>query len=452
MKLKKYSILFTLGTIATSIVGTGLVSAACSNVTNTKDITIKTGSYDDQIKKVASSTITLAGAWRDARFFAGDEAENLVVVGATDPISNDGIQAKPGMKQGDIDVLSKIFLDTIAEANKQLKPISKLQKQLKKAKTEEEKANLTQQIEEAKKKASLVMELKNKTKQLFNIYSHDGYTKLGPNSNIRYNQNGDTKKAYSKTPEAGSDFFNIKEDGTWTPKENKEIKIMFIPSNDPKNVTTASSKLQKYINEKYNINTKITVAVDYKSASQQLKNNQIDLAFLPVNSWADLSGDSFFILQAGRSVQIVDPYKSLTNTSEAAINDETILVNAMNNYKKFGSKKLYISADSSQNPQSTIENQYAAELKNVVDSLVTDKTNSLPNVGFYRSYIYAKKGTEIEKIITKALKEQGSEWKLNWEDVKEHIQYGYTDTTSSASYTYPEKWFKKHFIGFKSFK
>ncbi|WP_277870954.1 hypothetical protein [Metamycoplasma phocicerebrale] len=180
-----------------------------------------------------------------------------------------------------------------------------------------------------------------------------------------------------------------------------------------------------------------------------MKSGSIDIAFLPIDTWATQSGDSSFILQAGRDVQIIDPYVSLDNTSQPKFSDEKMLVEAFNNYKTFNKDSLYINKDKTKNPDKTSEG-YTQDLKNHIDELA--KTGAdLPKVGFYRAYIFVNKDSKIYEIVSKALKEQGSNWTLNWKDVKEEVIYGYTSTTSASSFTYPEQWFKKHFKGFTSF-
>ena len=53
-----------------------------------------TQGYADQMSKLANKSITMAGAWADARTFAKEYAKDLIAVGSTDYISNDGVQAR----------------------------------------------------------------------------------------------------------------------------------------------------------------------------------------------------------------------------------------------------------------------------------------------------------------------------------------------------------------------
>ncbi|MDP4042700.1 PhnD/SsuA/transferrin family substrate-binding protein [Mycoplasmopsis arginini] len=411
--------------IATSVVPVtfGLISSQCTPTSTTPE-TIKTSGYADSFIKLANKSITVAGAWSDARFYAGEHANEIEVIGATKFISNDGVQARVGLKDGDIKAIQQLLINAVNEA--QVEASSGTE------------GNLT------------YLDKNNKLQSIFKIYNHDGYTPVGYESQITYDAAGNTKKAYVETPTGASEYitYNSETKAFATVAGAKEFKIQFIPSSDATLVQKATEKLQAYIASKGITNVKISVSSDYNAAAAALKAGSVDVAFLPIDTWAKLSGNSSFILQAGRNVQIIDPYASITDTSAPKFDDEKLLVEAFNHYKTFNNNNLYINKESASNPQAPTEG-YTAELKTHVDSLATGA--ELPKVGFYRSYIYARKDSELYKIVMKALKEQGSDWKLNWEDVSQHVVYGYTSTTSAASYVYPEIWFKKHFIGFKSF-
>ncbi|MGX9339847.1 hypothetical protein ACWXVM_00745 [Mycoplasma sp. 2261] len=404
----------------------GLISSQCTTDSNVE--AIKTQGYADAMQKLANKSITVAGAWSDARFYAKDHANDLEVIGATSHISNDGVQARSDLKLGDIKALQQLLIAAIKESNKQVKDNKDSNKE----------SNLT------------YLDKNNKIQSIFKIYNHDGYAPVGFDANIVYNINGDSKKAYEVIPKGDSEYisFDEKTSKFTTVDEKKNLKIQFIPSSDAALVQKATEKLQLWIKEKGIKNIEISVSSDYNSAATALKAKSIDVAFLPVDTWAKLSGDSSFIIQAGRNVQIIDPYISKQNPSTPKFNDEKLLVEAFNNYKIFNKNNLYINKEPSKNPNSTA-NGYNDELKTHIDSLATGE--ELPTVGFYRSYIYVRKDSEIYKIVIKALKEQGSNWKLKWSEVRDYVIYGYTSTTSAASYIYPEQWFKKHFEGFKSF-
>ncbi|MBN0970687.1 PhnD/SsuA/transferrin family substrate-binding protein [Mycoplasma phocoeninasale] len=427
MNIKKKKKFIAPGFLAISIIAatTPLLAISCTN--NSESSVIGTSGYSDSMSKLANGSITLAGAWADARFYAGEFENKIVAIGATDYISNDGIQARDGLKKGDIEAIQTLFIKTVHEAEKQAK--------------------------EGKESSLTYLDKKGKINSIFKIYNHDGYSKVALDSEISYNSVGDKKKAYPKTLENGNEYFEMNGDKI-TAKNKKAFKVAFIPSSDATLVSSATAKLQKYLNETLKLNFDISVATDYNAAAQSLASGSYDLAFLPVDTWAQHSGDSSFILQAGRDVQIIDPYASAANPSAPKFtsNDEKLLVDAINNYKNFNAtnkdKELYINVDGSKNPKAIVEG-YPKELKDVVDSLA--KGENLPKVGYYRSYIFANVDSEIYKIVQKALKEQGSNWKLKWDDVKSEIIYGYTSTTSSASFIYPEQWFKKHFDGFESF-
>ncbi|MCV3733757.1 hypothetical protein OF363_01755 [Mycoplasma enhydrae] len=423
----------TILTAAIAPIPLGLIAAKCGTVSIE---TQKTAGYADQMLKLANKTITVAGAWSDARFYAKDKADNLVVIGATQYISNDGIQVRHDLKKGDISALQALFSETVAKAAKEAKDLTD--------------AKATEPGELTYKDS------KGKIQSIFKIYNHDAYSVVDENAEIAFDINGNKKKAYKTKPTGASEY--IQYDATTKThtqvKDSKTLKVLFIPSSDATLVQNATEKLSKYFKDTKKLsNIDISVSTSYNAAAAALKASSTDVAFLPVDTWARESGDSMFILQAGRDVQIIDPYSSIANPSSPKFTDEKLLVEAMNQYKIFNNNSLYINKDGTKNP-SKIAEGYPKELKDVIDAIAQEaktKNVDLPKVGFYRSYIYARKDSEIYKIVTKALKEQGSDWKLEWNDVAKHIIYGYTSTTSAASFTYPEQWFKKHFKGFKSF-
>ncbi|WP_330463234.1 type 2 periplasmic-binding domain-containing protein [Metamycoplasma gateae] len=410
--------------IATPVlpVALGLISVQCQPEQSFE--AIKTNGYADQMQKLANKSITMAGAWADARFYEKTNPQDLVVIGATNYISNDGVQARSDLKLGDIKAIQQLLILAVNSAGAEAKSGVE--------------GNLTYK------------DSNNKLNSIFKIYNHDGYTPVGFESEITYNILGESKKAYATMPTGDSEYISYNEtDKTFsTVSADKKLKIQFIPSSDASLVQKATEKLARFFMEKSITNIEISVSSDYNAAASALKSKSIDVAFLPVDTWAKLSGNSSFILQAGRNVQIIDPYMSKENSSAPKFNDEKLLVEAFNNYKTFNNNNLYINKEAASNPQATTEG-YNEQLKAHVDSLA-DGTD-LPKVGFYRSYIYVNKNSEIYKIVKKALDEQGSDWQLNWDDVSKHVIYGYTSTTSAASFTYPEQWFKKHFIGFKTF-
>ncbi|WP_029608615.1 PhnD/SsuA/transferrin family substrate-binding protein [Mycoplasma simbae] len=423
-KLSKKFLIPSVSTASLATVAFGLISSQCTNTKETTPETIKTSGYADSFNKLANKTITAAGAWADARFYAGEHASEIEVIGATSYISNDGVQARPGLKAGDIKAIQQLLITAVNDAQAEAKSGTE--------------GNLT------------YTDSKKKLQSIFKVYNHDGYTPVGYESQITYDAEGNSKKAYDQTPTGESEYVTYTEaTKTFATVENaKKLKIQFIPSSDPTLVQKATEKLQAYIASKGITNIEISVSSDYNAAASALKAGSVDVAFLPIDTWAKLSGKSSFILQAGRNVQIIDPYLSRENTSAPKFTDEKLLVEAFNGYKTFNNNNLYINKDAASNPQAVAKG-YSAEIKAHVDSLATGE--ELPKVGFYRAYIYARKDSQLYKLVMKALSEQGSNWKLNWEDVSEHVVYGYTSTTSAGSYVYPELWFKTHFTGFKSF-
>ncbi|MCV3743369.1 PhnD/SsuA/transferrin family substrate-binding protein [Ureaplasma sp. ES3154-GEN] len=443
-KLNKKILFSTMGALA--IAGSVIAIAASCNNSGSSAADVKgkfeaknSGSYATQMSDLAGGTITLASAWGDAAsIYAKDNRDDIIVVGATTAIANDGVQVRNTLKKGDIKALQILFTEAIKKAKENEKAL---------------KANPNAENKE------LTIDVGGKSKSVFSVYNHDGYAQLvDENAEITVNPQGDKRKLYSKSPEEGSEYFEISSDNKVTKKTgSKKLKVQFIPSGDPTNVQKAVSKISEYFNTMGLDNFEITVSTSYDQAANSLNNGLLDVAFLPVDTWATKAQNTNFILQAGRSVQIIDPYVSLDQTFTPAFTSEKLLVDAANGYRTFskganGKVQLYIQGTG--NP-TTVSEGYPEALKTVVDKLATaanGDTNNLKTVGFYRAYIYARKDSEIAKMIQEAMKKQGENWKLNWNDVKGLIKFGYTSKTSSASYTFPEEWFKKHFDGFTSFE
>ncbi|WP_277870953.1 hypothetical protein [Metamycoplasma phocicerebrale] len=184
-------------------VSIGLVAAKCQS---NFDV-VKTTGYADSMQKLANKSITVAGAWSDARFYAGEKAKDLIAVGATEFISNDGVQARQDLKKGDIEAMQQLLIKAVNEAAAQKKS--------------NKEGNLT------------YIDSQGKIQSIFKIYNHDGYTPVGYDSEITYNIKGDKKKAYKNTPTGESEY--IKYDSatkTFTKVGTKKIKIQFIPSSD----------------------------------------------------------------------------------------------------------------------------------------------------------------------------------------------------------------------------
>ncbi|QSF13867.1 PhnD/SsuA/transferrin family substrate-binding protein [Mycoplasma sp. Mirounga ES2805-ORL] len=426
--MKKFSKLGFIAISASTVIAAPALSAGCSKKIN-MNVTVKTAGYSDSVAKLIQKDITVTGAWSDAVTVYGakkfpDEYKKVKAIGVTDFIQNDGIQARGTLKADDVKGVQQMFINVINEAAKQAKG------------KPESATSLTWDF--GKKKDG-----KTVCESIFKIYNHDGYSAVALDAELKINANGDMKKAYQTPLEQGGDYFN--NDGTW--KTNaKALEIQFIPSGDATIVKEATAKLEKYINETLKFKVKITVSSNYNAAAQALSKDSIDIAFLPVDTWAKLSGKSNFIVQAGRDVQIIDPYLE-GNPAAPALNNEIELINAFNHYKEFNNNNLYVSGNKSERPTAVVEG-YSANLKNAVDNL---KEGTLPPVGYYRSYIFARTDSEIYRLVTNAIKEQGANWKLKWDNVKQYVKFGYTSTTSSSSYTYPEHWFAKHFDGFESF-
>lgn len=142
----------------------------------------------------------------------------------------------------------------------------------------------------------LQLTVDGKLKSLFSIYSHDGYMPLysGHKVNVM-NETGHVVEtdvnsditAGTAFTAAESDYFQ--EDATSTlgfvskAEQKTPLKITFIPSNDPAQVTKATEKLNAFFT-KAKINVVINVSSNYNVAATSLKTNQIDVAFLPVET------------------------------------------------------------------------------------------------------------------------------------------------------------------------
>ncbi|QKT05708.1 PhnD/SsuA/transferrin family substrate-binding protein [Mycoplasma sp. OR1901] len=425
LSISKLGSLMTIATLP-------VIAASCSNSnsgTSKADANfklVKANGYSDEMTKLDLGTATLAAGWGDTRALIKN-SNNLVVVGATETIANDGVQARSTLKRGDVEAIKSILQHAIKDKQNPKLQISDIQNP-------------------------------GKTKFVFKTYSHNDYSSVDENGQIIIDTKGTKVNTYGTPLVDGSDYFVKNQDGTFARKQgsNNKFKIQFIPSSDPAEVRKASQALETYLNEKgYNI--EISTATEYNAAANALKEGSIDVAFLPAGSWAEQAQGTNFILVAGRGVQIIDPYESVTNTTTPAFKDEKILVDAINGYNTFNAKngksKLYIPNTLENAPQTVDEqNGYSQVLKNKVESIINAANGNVPVVGFYRSYVMAKKDSEIAVKIQNALKTQGSNWTLPWDEVKGLIKFAYTSTTSSGSYIFPEAWFKKHFTGFTSFK
>lgn len=402
------------------------VVTAVSCVDLTDDIAINCGSYAGSFQKLANGDISVAGAWGDARFYAGDQAKNIESVGVeATRISNDGIQVRSGMKMGDEIALQKIFAELIIES-----------------------------------KTNAALQLKGKS--LFSIYSHDGYTALKQGSEVNA-MIGGKPRAVSTNSDVTSDTFDEAQseyfitagsnEGFNGFKSKKTLKIVFIPSNDPSLVHEATKLLEDFLKSK-NVNTEIAVSTNYDLAATQLANDQIDVAFLPVETWHEHAGNTKFIIQAARPTQIA----TMTISNEAALPGASLAseLKAVELFNKYG--QLYLKDINDSKVTSEAKTNFLnaaqtagsdeAKIKAFADSHATDANAMM--AGAYESWIYARKGSPFDLYIKANGKQDG--WKLNWSAVSEDVIYGYTSSTSASAYVYPEIWFQNHFDGFKSFQ
>ncbi len=466
-------LLLSLGTAITVVAPIATIVACGSGaVTEKLGISVKTAGYEDSMNQLGTDKISVAGAWGDARFYAKENASKLKAVGVNvHKISNDGGQVRSNLKAQDIKGLQEIFIATITEANKQAAAY--------KAWATADPAPATLSIAEFKKTgapADLIILMDKKVKSLFQIYSHTSYSPTN-DTNAKasvvdgVNTDGTTKyieKQMTKIAPAataiGGDFFEANADagaiaGIKT-KANKTLKITFIPSKGLAAVTAAANLLNEHF-KAHKITAVINVTANYNVAGTALKEKNIDMAFLPVDTWHKEADGSNFILQAGRSTQVaaLTLTGSVVSFDNALITDEKLAVKAMNELGQLYYKDLPATGGE-------VNATWAGEDKNrkaFVTAYTTDtdpihalavgiypggnaKIVLAQIAGSYESWIYTNENSDFYKAI------HGHEGeKQKWDDVKTIVKYGYTSTTSASSYLYPEEWFYTHFDGFTSF-
>ncbi|WKX02462.1 hypothetical protein [Candidatus Mycoplasma mahonii] len=457
--------LSTVGTIGVIVSPVAMVlSCGSSNLGVTmKDIegTLTTG-YADSIGKVALGTLSLAGGYSDLRANIRDGGDEKVsVLGVVHKrIANDGLQARSDMKPADQKAFQIIF------------------KQLVRLSADE---------------SSLQVLLDGEVKSLFKVYSHNDYTSLDKNTKITYLEDGVAKEANALKGEApeisaspaddDSDYFSVTNlnalrllTSTSTISDVKNalsttkarFSVQMIPSKNPTDVQSVAVALKSFFDNATGKDNPIAASANYSVAARQLESRQIDLAFLPVDTWATIAPSTNFLLQASRStivgtmIQEGNTLKKPTST----IGDSSIAVQALD---KFGSLYLSDLKDIDPNTLSgesdfvdrapkfpSWEANFNAAVTNTNDPLhdfvlaalfarhtYTDRTNDIYKAGSYESVIYGKTDSEITRKISEAVKAK-SNFSMPLSDLGT-VTYGYTSITSSSSYLFPELWFNSHF-------
>ena len=449
MKAKK--LLIILGSVTTLAMPIATL-VSCGSTAGTPKFAynhvpvVKTSSYTDSIGKVLSKDITVAGGFSDIRTLASNktDAYNLTApIGVeTQRIANDGIQVKGNMAAGDQWNIQQLFKKIIEDPS------------------------------------GPTITVHGKKESVFKVYSHSDYAV--PKKTIPYINKGKpaekSRIGGTIAPLPTGTVAKFKKNVGVTKitdipysdfATNSKLNILFIPSNDPSSVTAASNSLAKFLNDR-NIKVNIQVANDYNAAASQLNTGKIDMAFLPTDTWAEGAPKSNFILQAARDAQVatlnvsgataVQPSTTINNEEIATLasgafgqlhikNLPLIASTPMNKWVLKGMEPEVKAFKAAYNAAKPTDPFYA--LHDLAHKAIAyRKTEGLKPEGFkatnYESMLYARKDSKFSKEVMAALKKQGSNWKLNWKLTKD-IKYGYTSTTSSASYVFPELWFIKHF-------
>lgn len=409
-----------------------LTLTACGGTTSNATVAgVKVTDYADGINKMIAGDVDFAGAWADVRTTVDGSSNSIEAVGVEkNRIANDGIQARENISSHDIAVIQSLFIKMINDTNN---------------------ANL--------KLAS--------GKSLFSVYSHSAYVPTtSTTKKVTYlNAGVPTQKTMSSTAPAdsidsvdGALFKRVANKNDYASYETADgvtLKIEFIPSNDPTLVTEASTKLKTFLNS-IDVKAEVTTATDYNTAARKLNEKTIDLAFLPVNTWATEAAQSKFILQAGRPTQVatlgwdgtkVELTETMTNQRHA-----TKVMNELSQLflqDVTTSKLATAAAGSNAEKFKTIKDSASHDLKDWATKVTAfadanEGKNEVMIAGSYESFIYAKKGSEFSKLINAAY--ANTNYNEDWtaELGANEFKYAYTSTTSGASYVFPELWINRH--------
>lgn len=410
----------------------------------------QTTSYADGVSKLLAGNLDFVGGYIDVRTTVSntDRFTQGKIVGMTSyRISNDGIQARGNMTAGDQYVVQQLF---------------------------------QKMIRESVTNAELQIQVGGTLKSLFSVYSHSDYTPLSSTTEVAYMDSGTLgkKKAMgtiAPAPTGNTEIFKnttgaiADEDySKFATSTNKTLKINFIPSNDPTLAQAASAKLQAFLRSK-SIECTVITSSDYSAAATSLNSNTIDLAFLPVNTWATVAPNSNFILQAGRPalVATMSVSGSTATLPTANITDQKTAVLATNDFGQLQIQQLpataaeltteWAEADTTgrrvkfKTAYETTTNPLHTFAKAVMNYRIanTNTSDAAKYVaGAYEAAIYSKDGNVFGDKVYNKLMDTGNAFELKVSDLlsgSRKASYGFTSTTSSASYVFPELWFNTHF-------
>ena len=422
---------------------------ACGSVDKNQGIdfsdveTLNTGGYSGSINKLVSDDISIVGAWGDARFYAGNNASKIHVVGVEKKrISNDGIQVKPQMKVSDQVALQNLFQDLIKYAN-----------------NEDNK--------------DLRMQFDDKEKSIFSVYSHDNYKPLFKDDQIAI-INSENPKGDLKNVNAGKGNFKVEKSSTFDSNNadffsssgtatleaktkdtlkneyttKKQLRIVFIPSNDAAKVRAATTKLNDFLNS-IGVSVTVDVSTDYETAATQLEKGQWEVAFLPVETWIKNAPHTNFILQAARPTQVstMDITGAIASLPEIKFSNEKDHVELFNKYGQLYLKDITTESLNQDELEPSQQTFKEAIKKGSAEEKIQNFANSASQndllIGSYESWLYTKKDSELDQILKDQYKNPN--WTIPYADVQDKVIYGYTSKTSGASYLFPELWFNEHF-------
>ncbi|AOG60642.1 hypothetical protein SHELI_v1c06930 [Spiroplasma helicoides] len=240
------------------------------------------------------------------------------------------------------------------------------------------------------------------------------------------------------------------------------LEILFIPSNNSTEVINTvkplESKLEaklkelakkdgKEFNKKININT----STNYEVASQSLRDGKVDLAFLPINSYAAYWGD------ANSETGVHDKAGLLLSASRNGAVADTTLSDFQTD-KNFDNSKALASMDDTKSKNLAINyNKLVGQGFASKDEANKKLQDSEHKATYYRSYIYGNvakikdkaKDNKILDIInpSSATKADEASYKDALKDLFTNKSYGIKFTfsasnTSSAGTLYPIMWLK----------
>lgn len=406
---------------------------------------IATTGYADSMNKLITDDITVAGGWADARTLAADKtkAGELHAVGVEKArIANDGIQVREGMKAGDQYALQEIFKKLIVDSYAAPAQNAKNPLQIKK--------NDSDTTEDS----------------LFKVYSHSNYVATSDKVSVL---DGDKTKEVDAYPDTANKpmkgtYSLFKEEATnhniagYATTAGATIKIVFIPSSDSSYVNKATAALSKYMIDN-GVNVDIKVSTDYDTAASQLQSGQIDVAFLPVDTWAK-SGKSNFILQAARDLQVatLDFTGTDAKAPAATLANEKDTITWFNKVGQLYAKEITTTELAKTTPLTPNQITFKTILGDATNPLnaQANKAQAFANAnaaklmtGSYESFIYTHAGSKFDKAVVAKNVTEG--WKADISTVAADTIYGFTGKTSSASYLFPQIWFHDHFNGFKGF-